>query len=192
MLKDLLMENLTGFEPAGIVTSRTVTISETVMTGSDFFPDLVGATVVGAGISVGTKVSGFVNSTTIEVDKPQTVSTATSVTFEAQDYDPNNAKIRGVFVALNPESRIIKSPYVSNCSASSVKGIGAVVDGGVHRQFVDGSATPSNKSIVFDSFTNIHDEGIGFWITDGAVAETVSCFTYYCHTSYAATRGGSL
>ena len=192
MLKDLLMENLTGFEPAGIVTSRTVTISETVMTGSDFFPDLVGTTVVGAGISVGTKVSGFVNSTTVEVDKPQTVSSATSVTFEAQDYDPNNAKIRGVFVALNPESRIIKSPYVSNCSASSVKGIGAVVDGGVHRQFVDGSSTPSNKSIVFDSFTNIHDEGIGFWITDGAVAETVSCFTYYCHTSYAATRGGRL
>lgn len=192
MLKDLLMENLTGFEPAGIVTTRTVTIAETVMTGSDFFPDLVGTTVVGAGISIGTKVSGFVNSTTIEVDKPQTVSSATSVTFEAQDYDPNNAKIRGVFVALNPESRIIKSPYVSNCSASSVKGIGAVVDGGIHRQFVDGSATPSNKSIVFDSFTNIHDEGIGFWITDGAVAETVSCFTYYCHISYAATRGGRL
>ena len=45
---------------------------------------------------------------------------------------------------------------------------------------------------MFDSFTNIHDEGIGFWITDGAVAETVSCFTYYCHTSYAATRGGRL
>ena len=192
MLKDILMENLTGFEPAGIVTTRSVTISDTIMTGNDFFPDLVGTTVVGAGISVGTKVSGFVDSTTIEVDKPQTVSSATSVTFEAQDYDPNNAKIRGVFVALNPESRIIKSPYVSNCSASSVKGIGAVVDGGVHRQFVDGSATPSNKSIVFDSFTNIHDEGIGFWITDGAVAETVSCFTYYCHTSYAATRGGRL
>ena len=192
MLKDILMENMTGFEPAGIVTTRTVTIAETVMTGSDFFPDLVGTTVVGAGISVGTKVSGFVNSTTVEVDKPQTVSSATSVTFEAQDYDPNNAKIRGVFVALNPESRIIKSPYVSNCSASSVKGIGAVVDGGIHRQFVDGSATPSNKSIVFDSFTNIHDEGIGFWITDGAVAETVSCFTYYCHISYAATRGGRL
>ena len=62
----------------------------------------------------------------------------------------------------------------------------------IHRQFVDGSATPSNKSIVFDSFTNIHDEGMAFWITDGAVAETVSCFTYYNHISYAATRGGRL
>ncbi len=51
---------------------------------------------------------------------------------------------------------------------------------------------PSNKSIVFDSFTNIHDEGMAFWITDGAVAETVSCFTYYNHISYAATRGGRL
>ena len=191
MLKDILMEGMSGFTPAGIVTTITCSIAGSKVTGSDLFPDLVGTTVTGSGVSTGTKVSGFIDESTLEVDKIQTLG-ATSLTFTAQQYDPNNAHVKGVFCALNPESRVIKSPYVSNCSAKSVKGIGAIVDGGVHRQFVDGTATPSNKSIVFDSFTNIHDEGMAFWITDGAVAETVSCFTYYNHISYAATRGGRL
>ena len=191
MLKDILMEGMSGFTPAGIVTTITCSIAGSKVTGSDLFPDLVGTTVTGSGVSTGTKVSGFIDGSTLEVDKIQTLG-ATALTFTAQQYDPNNAHVKGVFCALNPESRIIKSPYVSNCSAKSVKGIGAIVDGGVHRQFVDGTATPSNKSIVFDSFTNIHDEGMAFWITDGAVAETVSCFTYYNHISYAATRGGRL
>ena len=191
MLKDILMEGMSGFTPAGIVTTITCSIAGSKVTGSDLFPDLVGTTVTGSGVSTGTKVSGFIDESTLEVDKIQTLG-ATALTFTAQQYDPNNAHVKGVFCALNPESRVIKSPYVSNCSAKSVKGIGAIVDGGVHRQFVDGTATPSNKSIVFDSFTNIHDEGMAFWITDGAVAETVSCFTYYNHISYAATRGGRL
>jgi len=191
MLKDILMEDITGFTPAGIVTSRTCTISDSIVTGTDLFPDLVGTSVTGAGVSAGTRVSGFIDATQIEVDKIQNIG-ATELTFTANAYDPNNAHIKGVYVALNPESRVIKSPYISNCSAKSVKGVGAIVDGGVHRQFVDGSSTPSNKSIVFDSFTNIHDEGMAFWITDGGVAETVSCFTYYNHISYAATRGGRL
>ena len=191
MLKDILMEDLTGFTPAGIVTTRTCTISGSIVTGTNLFPDLVGTSVTGAGVSAGTRVSGFIGATEIEVDKIQNIG-ATELTFTANSYDPNNAHIKGVYVALNPESRVIKSPYVSNCSCKSVKGVGAIVDGGVHRQFVDGSTTPSNKSIVFDSFTNIHDEGMAFWITDGGVAETVSCFTYYNHISYAATRGGRL
>ena len=191
MIKDVLMEDLTGFTPAGIVTTRSCSIAGSLVTGNDLFPDLVGTTVTGSGVSIGTKVSGFIDETTVEVDIQQTLG-ATDLTFTANAYDPNNAHVKGVYIALNPESRIIKSPYVSNCSAKSVKGIGAIVDGGVHRQFVDGSSTPSNKSIVFDSFTNIHDEGMAFWITDGGVAETVSCFTYYNHISYAATRGGRL
>ena len=191
MLKDILMEGMSGFTPAGTVATKTCSISGSIVTGTDLFPDLVGTTVTGAGVSTGTKVSGFISGTQIEVDKQQTLG-ATALTFTANQYDPNNAHVKGIFVTLNPESRVVKSPYVSNCSAKSVKGVGAVVDGGVHKQFVDGSSTPSNKSIVFDSFTNIHDEGMAFWITDGGVAETVSCFTYYNHISYAATRGGRL
>ena len=190
MLKDILMENMTGFTPAGTVTTRAGNISGSILTGSNLFPDLVGTTVSGSGVTAGTKVIGFISSTQIEVDTQQTVST--TFTFTAQQYDPNNAHIKGVFTTLNPESRIIKSPYVSNCSAKSVKGVGAIVDGGIHKQFVDGSSTPSNKSIVFDSFTNIHDEGMAFWVTDGGTAEMVSCFTYYNHISYAATRGGRI
>ena len=82
---------------------------------------------------------------------------------------------------MNPETPIVKSPYISNCSCQSIGGVGAIVDGDVHRQFSDDGPTPSNKSIVFDSFTNIHDDGVAFWITNNGAAELVSSFTYYCH-----------
>ena len=106
--------------------------------------------------------------------------------------DMNTSTPDGVFVRLNPNSPITKSPYVSQCSAFSQTGIGAIVDGGVHEKY-DGTATPSNKSIVFDSWTNIHEDGgVGFWITNNGAAEIVSCFTYYCHISYTSTRGGRI
>ena len=106
--------------------------------------------------------------------------------------DMNTSTPDGVFVRLNPNSPITKSPYVSQCSAFSQTGIGAIVDGGVHDKY-DGTATPSNKSIVFDSWTNIHENGgVGFWITNNGAAEIVSCFTYYCHISYTSTRGGRI
>jgi len=106
--------------------------------------------------------------------------------------DMNTATIEGVFVRLNPNSPITKSPYVSQCSAFSQNGVGAIVDGSVHNKY-DGTATPSNKSIVFDSWTNIHENGgVGFWITNNGAAEIVSCFTYYCHISYTSTRGGRI
>jgi hypothetical protein len=106
--------------------------------------------------------------------------------------DLNTATIEGVFVRLNPNSPITKSPYVSQCSAFSQTGVGAIVDGGVHNKY-DGTGTPSNKSIVFDSWTNIHENGgVAFWITNNGAAEIVSCFTYYCHVSYCSTRGGRI
>jgi len=106
--------------------------------------------------------------------------------------DLNTATIEGVFVRLNPNSPITKSPYVSQCSAFSQNGVGAIVDGSVHNKY-DGTGTPSNKSIVFDSWTNIHENGgVGFWITNNGAAEIVSCFTYYCHISYTSTRGGRI
>jgi hypothetical protein len=106
--------------------------------------------------------------------------------------DLNTATIEGVFVRLNPNSPITKSPYVSQCSAFSQTGVGAIVDGSVHNKY-DGTGTPSNKSIVFDSWTNIHENGgVAFWITNNGAAEIVSCFTYYCHVSYCSTRGGRI
>lgn len=106
--------------------------------------------------------------------------------------DMNTATVAGVFVRLNPNSPITKSPYVSQCSAFSQTGVGAIVDGSVHNKY-DGTGTPSNKSIVFDSWTNIHENGgVGFWITNNGAAEIVSCFTYYCHISYTSTRGGRI
>ena len=55
-----------------------------------------------------------------------------------------------------------------------------------------GTATPSNKSIVFNSRTQIHESGGGFWLTNNGNLEIVSCFTYYCHISYFVSNGGNI
>ena len=191
MLKDLQMEGLTGYSPAGQAHQQLGTISGTTLTSSGLINDFVGTTVTGTGVSANTKIVNVVNATTAEVSISQTVS-STSLTLTAPPQDINNAHIKGVYVSLNPSSPITKSPYISQCSAFSVGGVGAIVDGRLHRAFPVGSATPSNKSIVFDSFTNIHDDGVSFWVTNNGAAEFVSCFSYYSHISYAATRGGRI
>ena len=96
-----------------------------------------------------------------------------------------NATLGGVYVALDSASPITtKSPYVIECSAISSGGIGAIVDGSLH--------ATGNKSIVFHGYTVILDNGAGIWVKDGAKAEIVSCFTYFCHFGYAATGGGKI
>lgn len=191
MLKDLQMEGLTGYVVASTAHTAAGSISGTTLTSSNLIDDYVGTTITGTGVSANTKVVNVINSTTAEVSISQTVS-STSLTFTAPPQDINNAHVKGVYIYLNPNSPITKSPYISQCSAFSTGGVGAVVDGRVHRAFPPGSATPSNKSIVFDSFTNIHDEGVSFWVTNNGAAEFVSCFSYFAHISYAATRGGRI
>ena len=191
MLKDLQMEGLTGYTIAGQAHQATGSISGITLTSTGLVDDLVGTTITGTNVASNTKVVNVLNSTTAEVSISQTVS-STSLTFTAPPQDINNAHIKGVYISLNPSSPITKSPYISQCSAFSTGGVGAIVDGRTHRHFPVGSATPSNKSIVFDSFTNIHDEGVSFWVTNNAAAEFVSCFSYYAHISYAATRGGRI
>jgi hypothetical protein len=190
MLKDIVMEGMTGFQPAGIVTTISGTISGTVLQSNNLFPDLVGTTVSGAGVSAGTVVVNVTNSSVAEVSITQNVGPV-DLTYTAPAYDLNNSTIKGVFVALNPSSKITKSPYVSNCSSFSSGGMGVIVDGRVHRQF-ENDPLPSNKSMVFDSWTNINDDGVGYWVTNNAAAELVSCFTYYAHVSYCSTRGARI
>jgi len=191
MLKDLQMEGLTGYTAAGQAHQASGSISGTTLTTTGLIDDFVGTTITGSGVSANTKIVNVLNATTAEINISQTVS-STTLTLTAPPQDINNAHIKGVYVSLNPASPITKSPYISQCSAFSTGGVGAIVDGRLHRAFPVGSATPSNKSIVFDSFTNIHDEGVSFWVTNNAAAEFVSCFSYYSHISYAATRGGRI
>jgi hypothetical protein len=122
-------------------------------------------------------------------------------------YDPNaplqldNSNLRtgigttaaGVFISLNPDSPIDnKSPYVKDCTCFSDPatesgrfgggGVGVFIDGGVH----DTGA----KSMVFDAFTHVASDGAGYILDKGAIAEIVSCFTYYAKWGYY-SGGGS-
>ena len=46
--------------------------------------------------------------------------------------------------------------------------------------------------MLFDSFTQFHDLGVGFWCKDLGNAEIVSSFTYYCAIGYTCTGGGRI
>lgn len=99
--------------------------------------------------------------------------------------DPTGATIKGVFFRLEPGATILKSPYIKESSAFSTGGVGAIVDGSV-------VAPGTAGSMVFHTFTQVHDGGIGFWIKDNGLSEIVSCFTYYCDMGYVSSGGGKI
>ena len=114
----------------------------------------------------------------------------------SNSWDITQATVRGVFLRLHPDDAITgKSPYITQCSAFSGRpvgtaanctgGVGALVDKSIY-------SVNSNGSMLFDSFTQFHDGGVGFWCKDLGNAEIVSSFTYYCHIGYTCTGGGRI
>lgn len=99
--------------------------------------------------------------------------------------DITASTVRGVVACLNPASPVTtKSPYILECSAIGTGLIGAFVDGTVHAS--------GAKSMLFHGYTVISDNGVGYWVKDGARAELVSCFTYYCYFGYTTSGGGAI
>jgi len=52
--------------------------------------------------------------------------------------------------------------------------------------------TAGNRSMLGNDFTQVNDLGYGLIVTNGALSEMVSQFTYYCHTAYYANKGGEI
>ena len=99
--------------------------------------------------------------------------------------DITTSTARGIFVALNPASPVsTKSPYILECSAIGSGAIGGLVDGAVQAS--------GYKSMLFHAYTVITDNGVGYWIRNGARAEIVSCFTYYAYFGYSTSGGGTI
>jgi len=110
--------------------------------------------------------------------------------------DPDEYLIKrvdaGAFVALDPgdgpddESVWItnKSTYVQNVTTFGQGCIGMKVDGDLHNG--------GNKSIVANDFTQIIQDGIGYWCNGDGLSELVSVFTYYCYIGYLCTHGGKV
>lgn len=105
----------------------------------------------------------------------------------------------GIYFRLNPQTPILeRSPYIKDCTAFSDVctdgtghggAIGCYIEGGKHQGKPEGSGA---KSMVFDAFTHIHSGGVGFWLEDDALAEIVSCFTYYCAFGYVSDDGSEI
>jgi len=109
----------------------------------------------------------------------------------SDDKDMDTSTVKGVFFRFNPNSSIQKSPYIQNCTVFGGAAIGVLLDGAVHNHF-NLSSNPSYKTMVFDSYTQVLDGGVGFYVTNAAATEIVSSFTYYAHISYTCTRGGRI
>ena len=98
----------------------------------------------------------------------------------------------GAFVSLDPgtgpqdETVWItnKSPYIQNVTTFGTACVGMKIDGTLH----DGG----NKSVTANDFTQVLDDGIGYWANEAGRSELVSVFTYFCYIGYYATNGGIL
>jgi hypothetical protein len=99
--------------------------------------------------------------------------------------DITASTVKGCYFRIEPGATLLKSPYIKESSAFSTGGVGAIVDGSV-------VAAGTAGSMVFHTFTQVHNGGIGFWIKDNGLSEIVSCFTYYNTYGYAATGGGKI
>ena len=113
------------------------------------------------------------------------------VPYGADDKDITQATVKGVYFRLDPASPVTRSPYIQNCSAIGGAAVGVVLDGKAHAHF-DNSATPSFKSMCFDAYTQVLENGVGFWCDGTSAAEIVSSFTYYSHISYTSTGGARI
>ena len=103
--------------------------------------------------------------------------------------EPDNiekATIGGVYFRLDPTAVITKSPYIKECSAFSSGGVGALVDGGLNNN------PANNGSMVFHTYTQIHNGGAGFVVRRKGKAEIVSCFTYYCDFGMTSSGGAKI
>ena len=101
-------------------------------------------------------------------------------------HDIEYATTGGVYFRLDPTAVITKSPYIKESTAFSSGGIGAVIDGGLNNN------PANNGSMVFHTFTQVHDGGAGFWVRRNGKSEIVSCFTYYCDFGLVSTSGGKI
>jgi len=96
----------------------------------------------------------------------------------------------GACVALDPgwgpaDNRtwiINRSPYIQGVTNIGTACVGKRIDGLLHNG--------GNRSMVSNDFTQVLSDGIGAWVSDGARAELVSVFTYYCQVGYLAENGG--
>ena len=172
-VEDILTAGITGSRMAGTTKTDTEIAISTIATRNNEESTMC---LLGSNTTLKELVfqgmSGFVPST-------------------SDDKDIDTSTIKGGFFRFNPNSSIQKSPYIQNCTIFAGAAVGIYLDGNVHNHY-NASALPSYKSMVFDSFTQVLDGGVGFYVTNGAATEIVSSFTYYAHISYSATRGGRI
>ena len=75
-------------------------------------------------------------------------------------------------------------------NASSNAGLGFVITSPI--PYSTTLQTAGNRSMLANDFTQVNDLGYGLLVTNGALSEQVSTFTYYCHAAYMSLNGGQI
>ena len=101
-------------------------------------------------------------------------------------YDPDTGgTLGGVYFALNSASAITdKSPYIYNVTSFGAGATGAYVDGALHAS--------GSRSMLFHTYTAVHEDGVAVWAKDRANCEIISGFTYFCQIGFVATGGSEM
>ena len=159
--------------------------------------DVIDANTFAFGMDKSTFVHTYVSGGTVQkvtwtATNSRTVANFTYTSSGITNEHGTKRPTGGAFVSLDPGTGPAdtsvhitnKSPYIQNVSNFGTKCIGLKVDGNLHNA--------GYKSIVANDFTQILNDGIGYYGRYNGVAELVSVFTYYCHVGYLCENGGRL
>ena len=175
----------------------TITLGTTSVTFLSYSPYLTnGVTVTGTGIASGTTISGINFATGTGTLSQPAVASSTSVA--GTNYDTTILTIVGapsvvrtvpVITGQSSTVQTDAATIVSNKSTIQTATIAYLNSGGGIGINIE---MGGNKTMLSNDFTQVNDLGYGVLVTNGAGAEAVSAFTYYCYVSYWSLNGGQI
>jgi hypothetical protein len=192
LLIDYVADGMFNDQVVATITSGTNSV--TFLSYSPYLTN--GVTVTGNGIPAGTTI-GSINFTTGTATLSQS-ATASSTSVAGTNYDGTVLTIVGApsvvrtVPVITGQSTTVKTDaatIVSNKSAIQTAAVAYLNSGaGIGINIEMGG----NKTMLSNDYTQVNDLGYGILVTNGAGAEAVSAFTYYCYVSYWALNGGQI
>jgi hypothetical protein len=175
----------------------TITSGATSITFLSYSPYLTnGVTVTGTGIPAGTTISS-INFTAGTATLSQ-AATATSVSTAGTNYDGSILTIVGAPSVVRIVPNISSQPVHAQADFAAISNIKTTIQTNTVNYISSGAGIGiniemgGNKTMLSNDFTQVNDLGYGILVTNGAGAEAVSAFTYYCYVSYWSLNGGQI
>jgi len=192
LLIDYVADGMFNDQVVATITSGTNSV--TFLSYSPYLTN--GVTVTGNGIPTGTTISGINFSTGTATLSQNATSSSTLVAGTGYD---------GTVLTIVGAPSVVRTVPVITGQSSTVQSDAATIVS--HKSAIQTAAVAylntgagiginiemgGNKTMLSNDFTQVNDLGYGILVTNGAGAEAVSAFTYYCYVSYWALNGGQI